>query len=182
MLFSKLYLATTFLAGAFAAPLPNDENINGLTYRVFAYSIGKDAKRDSAISTDRNLARAADIALAKREEAGAEYSILLYSIGKEENRELSVIDKRAGATTDGATYSIIAYSIGKEEKRGDAVPEQVYARVVADAVSNKRSEDSAEYSILLYSIGKEERDVKEKRDEYSALVYSIGKEGEVEEK
>ncbi|KAI1649262.1 uncharacterized protein F4817DRAFT_313813 [Daldinia loculata] len=104
MLFSKLYLAATFLAGAFAVPLPNNENINSPTYSIIAYSIGKDAKRDSALSTDRNLARAADIALAKREEAGAEYSVLLYSIGKEER---DVKEKRD-------EYSVLVYSIGKE--------------------------------------------------------------------
>ncbi|KAI0851131.1 hypothetical protein F5Y00DRAFT_15643 [Daldinia vernicosa] len=78
MLFSKLYLATMFMASAFAAPMPNNDNIKSP-----------------------------------------------------------------------------AYSVGKEKSRCETVPEQVHARVMADAAADKRSDESDAYYTLTFQIDNE---------------------------
>ncbi|KAI1772280.1 hypothetical protein F4818DRAFT_444507 [Hypoxylon cercidicola] len=150
MLFSKLCLATAFLAGALAAPLPSEEGTVSRTYSLAAYSIIKDDGKRSAAAAAKRNGTVADGAghyrlkshVAKRDEpdAGdAGYALPEYRFYR---REATPADDDDDATTtaavvvdsreaDGVVYHSTRYLLGGDEKRG-VLPDEVYARVAED--------------------------------------------------
>ncbi|EMR66428.1 hypothetical protein UCREL1_6577 [Eutypa lata UCREL1] len=133
MLFSKLSIVASLLAGAVAAPLENlaakrheaynllayrmtetgkRESIDEVTYGIIEYSIGKrDIETLAARSSagDENIYNVAKVKRGSEESEQDTYSIIVYSIGKREAEEIAVRE----AEKEQDTYSIIVYSIGK---------------------------------------------------------------------
>ncbi|KAI1769402.1 hypothetical protein GGR53DRAFT_461562 [Hypoxylon sp. FL1150] len=98
MLFSKLCLATSFLAGALAAPLPSSNHSED--YSIGAYSTDK---RDLPTATTATVVDSREDAAAKRAEAGTE--------GGEDSVIAYLVGKRGEA---GAEYSPLVYLLDKE--------------------------------------------------------------------
>ncbi|KAI0113405.1 hypothetical protein F4814DRAFT_449854 [Daldinia grandis] len=121
MLFSKVYLATMFLAGAFAVPMPNNENTNSP-----AYSMGKEKKRSETVPEHVHARVAADAVAAKRNKDSEAYHTLIYDIDNENDVEdakekrdghyvRAVEDVAAGKRSeDSGAYHTLIYDIDNE--------------------------------------------------------------------